>query len=69
MPRQVMKLDSSSKEDRAKKLPKKDIRSGREYYEGWDKYVSHWEKVITMDPAFIMFMDQLALWLFAYCMA
>ncbi|KAH6555170.1 hypothetical protein KP509_1Z276400 [Ceratopteris richardii] len=36
--------DDGIKVHKDKKVAKKDIRSGREYYEGWEKYVAQWEK-------------------------
>ncbi|KAI5062962.1 hypothetical protein GOP47_0021509 [Adiantum capillus-veneris] len=41
---QVMESDGSRTDGKDKRRSKKDIRSGREYYEGWDQYVSQWEK-------------------------
>ena len=35
------------KEEKQVKVAKKDIRSGAEYYQGWDKYISNWEKVMS----------------------
>lgn len=40
----LAEFDKGNKEEKPKRVPKKDIRSGREYYEGWDKYVSRCEK-------------------------
>ena len=39
--------NNKSKEGKQIKVVKKDIRSGGEYYRGWDKYVTSWEKVIS----------------------
>ncbi|MCO5590942.1 hypothetical protein L7F22_044918 [Adiantum nelumboides] len=41
---QVLESDDSSSDGKDKRRSEKDIRSGREYYEGWDRYVSQWEK-------------------------
>ena len=48
-------IEISMNNETPRKVPKKDVRSGRAYYDQWDKYVAEAEKVCMISGLMIIF--------------